>query len=61
MTELTIQELLPKGQALMSNGEIWQRMKWDGPNYEHRTPVEHGVKDWLYDLHPPKQRSEKVE
>lgn len=58
---LTIEELLPKGQARMSNGEIWQRKRWDGPNYDYRTPCEHddlsrmGLKR---DLYPPTKRSE---
>lgn len=56
MDKLTIVELLPKGQAKMSDGSIWQRKKWDGPNYGYRTPIDyHDTRDgFRHDLYPPK-------
>jgi hypothetical protein len=54
--KIEIKELLSNGQAKMSNGEIWQRKKWDGPNYDYRTPIDyHDNRDgFIHDLYPPK-------
>ena len=44
MTEEITFEELPNGFAKGSDGNMYRRFKWDGPNYDYRTPVGHDAR-----------------
>lgn len=55
-------ELLPEGKARTADGRLWQRAKWDGPNYSYRTPINyHDTRDgFSHDCYLIEERTGKI-